>query len=550
MAEIRNPYELEVYEQMPYVWVLDTSFRKIAIIEAYVSLIWSRRYYETGDFELYVEANTENLNLLRMGNYVTRSDYADEVFRIEKVEITTSGEEGDFITASGRDLRCIIYQRCTQFDYTYKSKDVPIQLETGIIRQIVYENFINTQSYPKEVTEIENTETGETEENPNSGLDRSKYNSAARKMPSYFDLGSSYGLDIPINSIQVPADNIGDLIEEWAKTYDFGWRVSFHRSGNSVYLRFECYRGVDRTSDVVFAEKFENLRDATYTYDRTTYFNAGRIKDDPEEGDPIDVSIGTASGMDRFEQPVDTEELTSGLFEEAQINEFIEMFGWDFEGGTLAQQYDGTSDTFGVGNISHYLNGYKLYLTGYDFPMYGDEMYENEIKSLYPDGTLITRNGVQYWHVTSNIPIQPKEKTGGSWFSGYNCTDIEVDEEDGLIQCRMRAKAAGFAWNKTSFPKLSNGKEYPASAVFYLPTSIRNAMIQDNAYAQMDVWMKDEKFEGSVETRSLYRYRKDYDIGDKVHIITDVGITEDVVITEAVETFDTNGYTVEVGFEK
>ena len=98
-------------------------------------------------------------------------------------------------------------------------------------------------------------------------------------------------------------------------------------------------------------------------------------------------------------------------------------------------------------------------------------------------------------------------------------------------------------------PTADNQKWVPI-LTFDLPDVIKEAMMMEQAYANMEVYMKDEEFEGSVETRSLYRYREDYDIGDIVHIVTDVGITEDVVIAEGVETFDSDGYTVEVGFKK
>ena len=38
------------------IYVMNTSFEVVGVIDDYLSVIWSRRYYTEGDFELYVSA--------------------------------------------------------------------------------------------------------------------------------------------------------------------------------------------------------------------------------------------------------------------------------------------------------------------------------------------------------------------------------------------------------------------------------------------------------------------------------------------------------------
>ena len=434
MAAITSRYDLEPYEGFPYVWVMDGSFNRLAMIESYTSLIWSRRYYETGDFELYIEADDTNLNLLRIGNYVSRSDHPDEVFRIEKVEISTSGEEGDFITASGRDLRCIIYQRCTQFQRTFNTtNDDERQGISQMLRQIIYENFINTTSFQKVTTEEENTETGEITETDSGSIDNSVYNDPARQMPSYFQIGNIYDLGVYSKSITIDVDNIGSILEDYSEMYDFGWRVRFTRDNKgNPQLRFDIYKGVDRSSDIVFAEKFENLRDATYTYDRSDYFNCGRVVDKDND---INFSIGDASGMDRFENKMETADISLDAADDIQFSDLIDNFGWSWNGGMISMSYDNDRKGFGLfGNTYRVLEGYKVWFDGYDFPLYGDYTYENKIKGLYPNGTQVTVDGVDYWRVTDPIFITPNPHDDG-FYSGYKCDMIEVND-DGETQFR------------------------------------------------------------------------------------------------------------------
>lgn len=565
MAQITNRYDLEPYESIPYVWVLDSSFNRLNIIESYTSLIWSRRFYETGDFELYIEATEENLNLLRIGNHVARTDYPDEVYRIEKVEITTSGEDGDFITASGRDLRCIIYQRCTQFQWTFNStKEDERQSIDRLVNQLIYENFINTTSYKAVTTDETDAETGEVTTTNTGGVDFTVYNNPARQMPSYFQIGSIPDLEIYVESITVDIDNIGDILETLSERYGFGWRVRFARDRNGKpQLRFDVYKGADHSQDIVFAEKFNNLIDATYTYDRTDYFNCGRVVDKDND---IDISIGDATGMDRYEHKMDTADLDIDCADDVSFENVADTFGWLWNGGKIMFDYDDDHTGWGLfGNTYRKLSGYKVWFEGYDFPLYGDVYYENKIKAAYPMGSEVTVSGINYWRVTDPIYLEPHHHED-DWYHGWDCTSIETNS-DGEIECVLERNGG---WGKyPDFEKVEPQKplwnsetrtfdrtkadphqKWLRTVTFDIPQTIKESMMIENAYAAMEVYMKDEEFEGNVETRSLYRYRKDYDIGDTVHIITDVGITEDVVITEAVETFDSDGYTVEVGFKK
>lgn len=47
------------------IYVLDGNLQPLALIDNYTSLIWVNRYIDNGDCELYIEATTENLNLLK-----------------------------------------------------------------------------------------------------------------------------------------------------------------------------------------------------------------------------------------------------------------------------------------------------------------------------------------------------------------------------------------------------------------------------------------------------------------------------------------------------
>lgn len=92
------------------VYVLDTSYEPIAVVDTFSSLIWTKRYYTCGDFELYVPADKRLLDILKPDYYLIRDD-DDSVMIIEKLEIQTDVEDGDYYIVSGRSLESILLRR-------------------------------------------------------------------------------------------------------------------------------------------------------------------------------------------------------------------------------------------------------------------------------------------------------------------------------------------------------------------------------------------------------------------------------------------------------
>ena len=66
--------------------ILDNNFNRIAMIDDFISLIWTTRYYKTGDFE--VCADISRANVLKVGYYVTRAGDDSHLGIIENVDFT------------------------------------------------------------------------------------------------------------------------------------------------------------------------------------------------------------------------------------------------------------------------------------------------------------------------------------------------------------------------------------------------------------------------------------------------------------------------------
>ena len=92
------------------VYVLDQNFDLVYVIDTYQSCIWSKRYVQLGDCEVYLPATPYLMSVLIIGNYLVRQN-DDMVCRIRKVQLTTDGENGDYLIVDGKDTKDLCDQR-------------------------------------------------------------------------------------------------------------------------------------------------------------------------------------------------------------------------------------------------------------------------------------------------------------------------------------------------------------------------------------------------------------------------------------------------------
>ena len=95
---------------MKDIYIFDSDLQLVGIVDAFKSLIWAKRYKETGDCELYVPATPENLVLCRKGYFILRDD-DDMICQIKRVELDTDAENGNYIIATGYDAKRMLDQR-------------------------------------------------------------------------------------------------------------------------------------------------------------------------------------------------------------------------------------------------------------------------------------------------------------------------------------------------------------------------------------------------------------------------------------------------------
>lgn len=257
--------------------LLDETFNPVSVIDSYESLIWTDRYKECGDFEIYMPVSTRILSEVKRGYYVINNE-SEHAMIVEEIKINSDTETGNHITISGRSLESILDRRVIWGSTTL---DGDIQ---SCIFKILEESFTNP-SKPE------------------------------RKVNNFV---LKYSADKYINETKLSAQYTGDNVYEVIKTvcgeHDIGFKLCFDEAYNLV---FELYSGVDRSYDqtknsyVIFSPSFDNLLNSNYIESDKTYKNVALVGGEGEGTARRYTAVGNASGLSRRELFVDANDISS-----------------------------------------------------------------------------------------------------------------------------------------------------------------------------------------------------------------------------------------------
>ncbi len=273
------------------IHVLDGELNLVGIIDDYISVIWRPAYYDVGDFEIYLDATTENVNLLQTNYYVVRAqdisvdDEGNTIFKkvmiIKNHKISTDIEGGDYLTVTGRELKYILNSRIV-WSQTNLTGNVVNAIET-----IVKNNAISPADTNRVI--------------PGLVLDESLVIS-------------------DVIDKQLTGDKLDEAITEICMTYDVGYEIYI----KNKKLMFKLYRGVDKSNTlphVVFSEEFENILKSEYERNTELYANTTLIGG---EGDGIERVYTTLnnsnSGLNRYEVFTDARDISQNKDSEEVIN--------------------------------------------------------------------------------------------------------------------------------------------------------------------------------------------------------------------------------------
>ena len=273
------------------IYVYNNNFEKIGLIDYCASIIWTRKYNDIGDFELYIPATEEALQLMRINRLVQREDMPNSLMIIKNIILTTDAENGNFITVSGPSIENYIAQRII-----WKQTNLNGTIADNII-QLLNENLIDPDDTERK---INNIEIGETSAAAGQTLKK-----------------------------QFTGDNLLDAISAILKEYKLGFNMLFENNK----LIFNIYAGTDRSFDqttnprVIFSPEFDNFITSEYIENTDNYKNVVLVAGEGEGINRKTQQVGNASGPERIEDYIDARDISSstegGTLTPAQYNDLL-----------------------------------------------------------------------------------------------------------------------------------------------------------------------------------------------------------------------------------
>lgn len=276
------------------IHVLDKSFIAVGIIDSYSSVIWRPAYYGIGDFELYVNATQQIVELLKKDYYLVRDIDIDvdndgnisyyNVMIIKNFKLETSIDNGDHYTVTGRELKFILNKRIV-----WKQTNLKGTVENGI-RKLIKENAI--EPYDQ------------------------------RRIIPNLMLGAASELTETVEK-QITGTKLDVAVEELCTVYNYGWDIYIY-NGNMVFI---VYKGTDRSyyqtehPYVVFSDNFDNITNSQYELNTESYANMALIAGEGEGNQRITATVdGGMTGLDRYEMYVDARDISQNKDTENEIS--------------------------------------------------------------------------------------------------------------------------------------------------------------------------------------------------------------------------------------
>lgn len=272
--------------------VMNDQFVRLALIDDYISFIWTSRYYTSGDFQLQVGASAANKDLFLEGYYIVRED-DENVGIIESVIINQNEDGQEIMTIKGRFVDSIIGRRIIAKQTTVSGK------LSDCIEQLIDENIIDPEDTDRQIS--------------NFTID-------------------SYTVNNEIEA-QYTGKNLLETISGLCETYGIGYKVTINSDNEFV---FKLYEGVDRTYDqtvntwVIFSDEFDNLISSQYEENYRPMINAVLVAGEGEGLDRKTAWITDGStGINRRELYKDQRNIRSnnGEITEEEYEELLKESG-------------------------------------------------------------------------------------------------------------------------------------------------------------------------------------------------------------------------------
>lgn len=252
---------------MDDLYILDALFRPIDVVDKYVSLIWTDRWNEWGDFEFLTWASPANRKRFVHGTKLSIAE-SKNVMIVEKVEDTIDDEKGWVLKVSGRSIASVLEKRSALYISTFDSEARSIWYMSGwsradTMRYMFWKICVDGALSANDIIPFIQWGTG--------GIDEWETLYPDDTIPE----------DETIKIWGQKVDSLYNAIKGLGDLYDLGFRMYKHPNESKLY--FNVFAGSDRSSaqtdlpPVIFSEDMANLNSTTEFTDSSKEYNVVRV---------------------------------------------------------------------------------------------------------------------------------------------------------------------------------------------------------------------------------------------------------------------------------
>ena len=256
------------------VRIYNAELYRIGQIENQTSIIWTRKFYEAGNFEIHAPITPQNLKLFVAGNIVSIKG-AKEAGVIEDIEKEESDIKNE-ITIKGRFLSSYADRRVIKGTVNY---------DTAKIENVMRELLTKCEKIP------------------------------------LVELGELHGFT-PTISFQATYRNLQTVLNKIAKYGLIGYRFTPDFDNHKII--FDTMQGIDhsyaqnKNKRVLFTESYNNLKNAIYKYNSQALKTRAIVGGQGEGAARTIVTVGSGNGLNLRETFVDARDLSPDGLTEAQ----------------------------------------------------------------------------------------------------------------------------------------------------------------------------------------------------------------------------------------
>lgn len=239
------------------VYILDSLYRRTAIIDIFESMIWTERFSSKGDFEWDLPSTIETRSQIVEGIRLA-TDVSARVMTVETVQDVTDTDGKRTLKVSGPSLESILEQRAAlaalsdlTTDPNWVITDDPMAIANKLFHDICVTGVLNAGDIIAGVTEDSIF--------PDDTID-----------PPTGDV-----------TVTIAPTTLYTALKELCDSYSMGFRLVRDRDTSMLY--FDVYMGSDRTTQqtvlpaVIFSPDLENLQNTNKLSSSALYKNVAYV---------------------------------------------------------------------------------------------------------------------------------------------------------------------------------------------------------------------------------------------------------------------------------